>query len=274
MAAGTLYLVATPIGNLEDITFRAVRILGECDVIACEDTRHSRRLLDHHGIGRPLVSYHEHNERERTADLLDRLRRGDKVALISDAGTPLICDPGYRLVHEAASEGIEVVPVPGASAILTALTASGLPTDSFFFGGFLPPKSTQRRKRLTELRGLDAVLVFYEAPHRILESLGDVGEVLGPRNCVISRELTKMHEEFVRGTPEELLAVLSAREAVKGEITLVIGKPVLQATDDRPIPEAVDALIADGSPQMEAIKAVAHNRGLSKREVYAAYTRR
>jgi 16S rRNA (cytidine1402-2'-O)-methyltransferase len=274
VGVGTLYLVATPIGNLEDITYRAVRTLGDCDVIACEDTRHSRRLLDHCGIGRPLVSYHEHNERDRAAELLARLRRGEKVALISDAGTPLISDPGYRLVHEAAAEGIPVVPVPGASAILTALTASGLPTDSFFFGGFLPPKSSQRQKRLEQLRLLDAVLVFYDAPHRILEALADVGAILGPRSCVLSRELTKMHEEFLRGTPKELLAVLGARESVKGEITLVIGKPVPSELDERPIPEAVEELISAGSPQMEAIKEVARHRGLSKREVYAVYSRR
>lgn len=274
MGSGILYLVATPIGNLEDITFRAVRVLRECDVIACEDTRHSRRLLDHHSVDRPLISYHEHNERERSAELLERLRRGENVALISDAGTPLVSDPGYRLVHQAATDGIAVVPVPGASAILTALTASGLPTDSFFFGGFLPAKSTQRRKRLEELQGLDAVLVFYEAPHRVLESLADVIAVLGARECVLTRELTKLHEEFLRGTAVEVLALLEARESIKGEITLVIGKPLLPAADGRPIRDAVDELISAGSPQMEAIKSVARSRGLSKRDVYAEYMKR
>jgi 16S rRNA (cytidine1402-2'-O)-methyltransferase len=273
VGAGTLYLVATPIGNLEDMTFRAVRVLREAGVIACEDTRHSRKLLDHFGIDRPVVSYHDHNEMERSGSLLDRLQGGESVALISDAGTPLISDPGYRLVHEAARQGIPVVPVPGASAILAALTASGLPTDSFFFAGFLPPKSGQRRKRLEELQSLDSVLVFYEAPHRILESLADIGEVLGSRECVLTRELTKLHEEFLRGAPTELAATLRQKEAIKGEMTLVIGKPVAPPPDDRPVPEAVAALISLGSPQMEAIKEVARQRGLSKRTVYDLYVR-
>lgn len=271
MDGGTLYLIATPIGNLEDITQRALRILAEVDLIACEDTRHSRRLLDHHGISRPLVSYHEHNEADRSLDLLERLRQGTSIALISDAGTPLISDPGYRLVSQAAAEGLSIVPVPGASAILTALTASGLPTDSFFFGGFLPPKAGHRRRRFEELKDLESVLIFYEAPHRILECLADAADILGERPSVLTRELTKIHEEFLRGTPSQILSVLESREAIKGEITIVFGKPLPAAADSMPVPDAVDLLIAAGTPHMDAIKRVARDRGLPKREVYIEY---
>lgn len=268
--AGRLYVVATPIGNLEDITYRAVRILGECDLIACEDTRHARKLLDHYGIHRPAVSYHEHNEAERTAELLVRLRDGATIALISDAGVPLVSDPGYRLVRAAVDEGIRVEPLPGPSALLAALSASGLPTDEFHFAGFLPPKTGQRTRALEALRDLDSTLIFYEAPHRIIETLEAIEEVLGPRPVVVARELTKLHEEFLRGTPAALKAELSSRDSVKGEITLLIGKALAPALDDTPLADAVEALIAKGIVRMEAIKQVARQRGLSKREVYAS----
>ena len=176
--AGTLYLVATPIGNLEDITYRAVRVLGEVDLIACEDTRQTRKLLDRYGIHRPMESYHEHNERARAGELVARLREGASIALVSDAGVPLVSDPGYRLVASAVEAGIVVQPVPGPSAALSALSASGLPTDCFYFGGFLPSKRTQRRKVLEALAAEPATLVFYETPHRILEALADVEEIL------------------------------------------------------------------------------------------------
>jgi 16S rRNA (cytidine1402-2'-O)-methyltransferase len=263
----SLYLVATPIGNLEDITLRALRVLKEADVIACEDTRQTGKLLSHFGIDRPTVSYHEHNEAARTQELLARLEAGAQVALVSDAGTPLISDPGYRLVTAAIAAGIPVVPVPGASAVLSALAAAGLPTDAFRFCGFLPVKSTQRRKALESLRAETCTLIFYEAPHRILDTLSDIAALLGDRPVVVARELTKFYEEFLRGTAEQVRAQLAARPAVKGEITLLIGKgaPVVATTS---MEEAVRELEEKGIPRMDAIKQVARERGLSKREVY------
>jgi 16S rRNA (cytidine1402-2'-O)-methyltransferase len=266
--SGTLYVVATPIGNLEDISSRAIRILGEVDLIACEDTRHTRKLLDRYGITRPLVSYHEHNEKPRATELLGDLQAGKKIALVSDAGTPLIADPGYRLVEQAREQGIAVSPIPGPSALITALSASGLPTDSFLFHGFLPIKQGQRRKLLTELKTLPATLVFYEAPHRILETLDDIAETLGERMMVLARELTKIHEEFLRGTPRELQAALAQRPTVRGEMTVMVARGASAETDDSPLDEAVEKLIEAGIPRMEALKTVARQRGLSKRDVY------
>jgi 16S rRNA (cytidine1402-2'-O)-methyltransferase len=270
---GALYLVATPIGNLEDITYRAVRILSEADLIACEDTRQSRKLLDHYGISKPTVSYHEHNEAERSEDLAARLRGGAVIALITDAGMPLVSDPGYRLVRAALDSGVPVVPIPGPSAALTALAASGLPTDAFHFGGFLPHKPGQRLKALEAIADLPATAIFYEAPHRIVETLEAVEQVLGGRPIVVARELTKLHEEFLRGTAAEIRATLAARDSVKGEITLLIGKALEPEPDDTPVPDAVEALVRDGTPRMDAIKQVARRRGLSKREVYAQLVR-
>jgi 16S rRNA (cytidine1402-2'-O)-methyltransferase len=266
--SGTLYVVATPIGNLDDITLRAIRILKEVDRIACEDTRHTRKLLDHLGIAKPLVSYHEHNEQARADELLGELAAGRNIALVSDAGTPLIADPGYRLVAQARAQGIVVTPIPGSSAVLTALSASGLPTDAFFFGGFLPAKKGQRRKVLEEMRDYPGTTVFYEAPHRILESLEDIAEVLGLRRVTLARELTKIHEEFLMGNAAELRDVLSKRPSIKGEITLMIGKDEALAVDDSPIEAAFDKLIAAGVERMDAMKTIARERGLSKREVY------
>ncbi|HUS08078.1 MAG TPA: 16S rRNA (cytidine(1402)-2'-O)-methyltransferase, partial [Bryobacteraceae bacterium] len=222
--AETLYIVSTPIGNLEDITVRAIRILKEVRLIACEDTRHTHKLLEHYGITTPCISYHEHNENERSAALIERLKNGVSIALVSDAGTPLISDPGYRLVHAALAQGLKVSPIPGPSAILSALSASGLPTDSFYFGGFIPAKSSQRRRLLEQVSDMESTLVFYETPHRILEALADIHEVLGPRQMVLTREMTKLHEEFLRGTAEEIQKELENRPSVKGEITLVVGK--------------------------------------------------
>ena len=271
MPAGTLYVVATPIGNLEDITLRALRILREADTIACEDTRQTRKLLDHFSIPTRALSYHDHNEASRTTELIQRLESGANIALVSDAGTPLLSDPGYRLVHAAVAAGITVVPIPGASAALSALAAAGLPTDEFRFCGFLPPKSGQRRKALEALADESCTLIFYEAPHRILETLDDIEATLGPRQVVVARELTKLHEEFLRGTAREIHTALAARPAVKGEITLLIAKgdPIADTT---PIPEAVAALEAQGVLRMDAIKQVAKTRGLSKREIYAHLT--
>jgi len=265
---GTLYLIATPIGNLEDITYRAVRLLGEADVIACEDTRQTRKLLDHYGIRKPTISYHEHNEAERAAELAVRLLAGETVALVSDAGMPLVSDPGYRLVRAAIENGIPVQPVPGPSAALAALAASGLPTHAFYFGGFLPSKPGQRAKTLEALAGETATLVFYEAPHRLVEALEAIETVLGPRPMAVARELTKLHEEFLRGTAAEIRAQLAERDGVKGEITLLIGKADAPAPDDTPVEEAVESLQRAGVARMDAIKQVARRRGLSKREVY------
>ena len=269
--SGTLYLVATPIGNLEDITYRAVRVLREVDLIACEDTRHTRKLLEHYGISKPLTSYHEHNEAERAAELASKLMAGMNVALVSDAGMPLVSDPGYRLVAAAIRAGVPVVPIPGPAALLAAVAASGLATDAFFFAGFLPPKSGQRARALEALRDQTATLVFYEAPHRILETLEDVERIFGAgRPVVVARELTKIHEEFLRGTASEVRAVLAARAAVKGEITLLIGRARAPAVDETSIEDAVDACLRAGMSRMDALKEVARKRGLSKRDVYRA----
>jgi len=267
----SLYLVATPIGNLEDITLRALRVLREADVIACEDTRQTGKLLAHFGIDKPTVSYHEHNEAARTQELLARLEAGAQVALVSDAGTPLISDPGYRLVTAAIAAGIPVVPVPGASAVLGALAAAGLPTDAFRFCGFLPAKSGQRRKALEELRKEDCTIIFYEAPHRIVDTLSDVSAVYGDRPVVVARELTKFYEEFLRGTADQIGEQLAARPSVKGEITLLIGKgaPAVAITS---VEEAVRELEKTGLARMDAIKQVARERGLSKRDVYKQVT--
>jgi len=268
--AGTLYLVATPIGNLEDITLRALRVLREVDLIACEDTRHTRKLLEHYGIQKATLSYHEHNEALRSGELLEKLRQGASVALVSDAGTPLVSDPGYRLVTKAIESGITIEPVPGASAILAALTASGLPTDAFLFAGFLPARPGPRRKLLAKFKDEPATLVFYEAPHRILEALEDIDAVLGARPIVLARELTKLHQEFLRGTAASLREALRARPPLKGEITLLVGRAAARAGDETTLPEAVADAMQAGLSRMEAVKAVARQRGLSKREVYRA----
>ncbi len=263
---GTLYIVATPIGNLGDLTYRAARILAEVDLIACEDTRQTAKLLQHYEIRTPTTSLHEHNERQKLEKLLERLEGGESVALVSDAGTPLISDPGFPLVREARQRGIAVVPVPGPAAVTTALSAAGLPTDAFYFGGFLPPKSGARRKALESLAGLEATLCFYEAPHRLRETLTDVAEVLPHRPVVVARELTKLHEEFAAGDPAELAETVTER----GEITLLIGK-----SEGREAPPAEDELKREygeltkgGMAPSAAAKQLAQKYGLSKRDVY------
>ena len=265
---GRLYVVSTPIGNLEDITYRAVRILKEADWIACEDTRTTRRLLDHYGIETHTISYHEHNETERAPELIERIAQGESVALVSDAGTPLLSDPGYRLVHAAAQAGVRIEPLPGASALLAALVVSGLPTDQFHFGGFLPPKQGQRQRLLESLADEVATLIFYEAPHRILESLEDIAAVLGTRDIVAARELTKMYEEILRGTASELAATLATRDSIRGEFVILIGKSLAPPVESVPIEDMIQALIAAGVERMDAMKTVARERGLSKRDVY------
>src|SRR6516165_7546296 len=220
--AGCLYLVATPIGNLEDITLRALRILKEADQIACEDTRHTQKLLNHYNIRKSLVSYHEHNEMTRAPELVVAMEDGASIALVSDAGMPLVSDPGYRLVTLCLRHRVPVVPIPGPSAILAALSASGLPNDEFLFAGFLPARSGERRRALERLRIEDRTIIFYEAPHRIEETLADANEILGDRPACIAREVTKIHEEFRRGSLAELATSLSENPA-RGEITLLIG---------------------------------------------------
>lgn len=271
--AGTLYIVATPIGNLGDMSPRAVQTLREAAWIACEDTRQTRKLLEHFGIPARTVSYHEHNEAERSEELLRRLEDGDSVALVSDAGTPLISDPGYRLVKKAAGRGIAVVPVPGPTAAMAALSASGLETDRFYFGGFLPRKSGERRRALEALKGLDATLVFYEAPHRLLESLRDVEAVMGSRPVVVAREVTKLHEEFLRGTAGQVCAELERRGAVRGEVTLLIGRtgePAEAGFTEGELRSEVERLEREGLARMDAIKQVARQHRLAKRDVYRA----
>ena len=273
MMHGSLYVIATPIGNLEDITLRALRLLGEVDLIACEDTRHTRKLLAHYQIATPTVSYHEHNERERAAELMARLKAGLSVALVSDAGTPLVSDPGYRLVQEAIAQAIQVVPVPGASALVAALAASGLPTAEFHFAGFLPSKASQRRARLGELAGVNATLVFYEAPHRIKATLADARAALGNRLCAVARELTKLHEEFLRGSLDEVSAAVQSTD-VRGELVLLVaplreGDAEPPQESSRTIAEEVAALMRDeGLDRKAALKRVARARRLSKSEAY------
>ena len=267
---GVLYVVGTPIGNLEDITYRAVRILREAGLIACEDTRHTRKLLDHYGIESKLISYHEHNEAERAEELIERLLEGVSVAQVSDAGMPGISDPGYRVVKSAIEQGITVVPVPGPSALIAALAASGLPTDAFEFRGFLPAKSGQRRTELESIRSRECTVIFYEAPHRIHEALDDVVVVLGPeRTVVIARELTKVHEEFLRGTAHEIAERIRERE-LKGEITLIIGKAVAgeQAETIDPGARLREIMREQNVDEKAALKVLAKERGVSKSEVY------
>ncbi|MDQ3821298.1 MAG: 16S rRNA (cytidine(1402)-2'-O)-methyltransferase, partial [Acidobacteriota bacterium] len=222
--AGTLYLVATPIGNLEDITLRALRVLREVNVIACEDTRYTRRLLNHYDIRTKTLSYHEHNERERAAELCAMLLAGANIAVVSDAGTPGISDPGFRLVSDSVARGVSVVPIPGPTAFVAALVASGLPTDEFFFAGFLPARSSARRARLTELRALNSTLIFYEAPHRIGQTVADAREILGEREAAIARELTKLHEEIARGRLSELIERFASEDSARGEMVLLIDR--------------------------------------------------
>ena len=261
--------VATPIGNLEDITLRALRVLKEADLIACEDTRHTGRLLQHFGISKPTVSYHEHNERERAAELVEKLASGASIALVSDAGTPGVSDPAYRIVTAAIERGIAVIPIPGATALITGLIASGLPTDSFLFAGFLPPKQQARLTRLEELQTERATLVLYEAPHRIRETLADALAVFGNRPAAIARELTKLHEEFLRGTLSELCERLNAQEP-RGEMVVIIaGWQEVVVGDYGSLTAQIEALMRElDLSRNEALKQAARLRGISKNEAY------
>ncbi|MBZ5492945.1 MAG: 16S rRNA (cytidine(1402)-2'-O)-methyltransferase [Acidobacteriia bacterium] len=267
---GTLYVVATPIGNLEDISYRAVRILKEADLIACEDTRHTAKLLHHYGIDKPTVSYHEHNEAARAEELVAKLTAGLNVAQVSDAGMPGISDPGYRVIKLAIERGVKVVPIPGASALVAALAGSGLPTDSFQFLGFLPARSGERRTLLESVRDVQQTTVVYEAPHRIAETMKDIVELLGAeRPVVLARELTKVHEEFIRGSAAEVLAGLQQRE-IKGEITLLIGKSkgFPQAQKKNLVSRMQEIMREQQLDENGALKVLAKEQGISKSEAY------
>jgi len=274
-AEPALYLVATPIGNLEDITLRALRVLKEVDLIACEDTRQTQKLLHHYSIATRTTSYHEHNEAEKASELVKQMQEGASIALVTDAGMPGISDPGYRLITLAIQRQIPVVPVPGASAVLAALVASGLRTDAFQFNGFLPAKRGERRSVLEGIKNSQTTQVFYEAPHRIVEALEDVIEMLGgARQVVIARELTKIHEEFLRGSATDVLDNLKSREAVKGEITLLIGKAeqdqvAAAAIGRQTVRERLEQVMAEEKiDEKAALKKVAKERGISKSEAY------
>ena len=280
LAKPALYLVGTPIGNLEDITLRALRVLKEVDVIACEDTRQTQKLLNHYAIATRTTSYHEHNEVTKSAEVVKAIEEGASVALVTDAGMPGISDPGYRLITLAIRHRLPVVPVPGASAFLAALVASGLPTDSFRFSGFLPAKRGERRTVLEAIKSSPRTEVFYEAPHRIVESLEDVAEVLGgTRQVVVAREMTKIHEEFVRGRASEVFETFESRPVVKGEITLLIGNSDQDhmeraAIGQQSVRQRIEQLMAeDKIDEKAALKRVAKERGVSKSEAYRQWQR-
>lgn len=272
--SGTLFIVATPIGNLEDITPRALRVLREVDLIACEDTRHTRVLLNHFGIRAKTISYHEHNERDRAEELCKLLEAGKNIAVVSDAGTPLISDPGFRVVNAAIDQGIPVVPIPGAVAFVTALVASGLPADQFHFAGFLPARAGARRAKLEELREVPATLAFYEAPNRIVASLKDALQVLGNRKAAVARELTKVHEEIARASLRELIERFSQKESARGEMVLIIsGIASPQAADElksssQTLMERIGELEREGLDAKAALKQAAREFGLKRAEAY------
>ncbi len=266
--SGTLYIVATPIGNLEDITLRALRVLKEVDLIAAEDTRHTQILLRHFGIRTPLTSYHEHNERTKARRLIERLKQGKNVALVSDAGTPAISDPGFRLIVEAIQAKVSVVPLPGASALTAVLSAGGLPTDRFVFEGFLPVKQKERRERIQTLRAETRTLVFYEAPHRLQETLADMRAILGDREIVLAREVSKVHEEFLRGSIGELIRQIGDGE-IRGELTLVIKGSAgeNEVSEDR-LKAEIRKLRGRGMRVKEIAEIMGERYAMAKRELY------
>jgi 16S rRNA (cytidine1402-2'-O)-methyltransferase len=269
MTAATLYIIATPIGNLEDITYRAVRILGEVDLIAAEDTRHSLKLLNHFGISKPLTSYFDHNQQFKGERILNALRRGKSVALISDAGTPCISDPGFQLVRDAVAENIPVVPLPGACAAVAALAASGLPTDNFTFAGFPPSRQGKRRTFLSCMSDLPGTLVLYEAPHRLVQTLSDIREALGERQVIVARELTKIYEEFIRGNASEVIAAVS-QDIVRGEVVILIAPGKITHQESEPLENVLRRLMADETVSVkDAAKKAALIAGVSRSEAYA-----
>ena len=268
--AGCLFLVATPIGNLEDITLRALRVLKEADLVACEDTRQTQKLLTHYGLRKRLVSYHEHNEMTRAPELVIEMEQGAQVALVSDAGMPAISDPGHRLVALCLRHRIPVVPIPGPSALVAALAASGMPTEEFLFVGFLPSRAGERRKALSQFAAQPRTLVLYEAPHRLEETLKDALAIFGARPAVIAREVTKLHEEFLRGQLPELLEQIR-RKPPRGEMTLLIGAGTSQqpAQTELPLAKRVAQIMQEQKVDRKAaLKQAARERGLPKREAY------
>jgi 16S rRNA (cytidine1402-2'-O)-methyltransferase len=268
--AGTLYLIATPIGNLEDITVRALRLLAQVDLIACEDTRHTRKLLNHYEIKTKCISYHEHNEVSRARELCAQMLAGASVALVSDAGTPGISDPGFDLVQQAIEQGITISPIPGPVAFVSALTISGLPTDRFLFCGFLAARVSERRAQLAAVKELPVTLLFYEAPHRLAAALADMLSVIGNRRAVVARELTKLHEEVLRGTLAELVQRFSTA-IPKGEIVVIVDREVLQTPGvnvELDVAVMVQQLENQGVDRKSALKTVARQTGLPKAEVY------
>jgi 16S rRNA (cytidine1402-2'-O)-methyltransferase len=267
MASGKLYIVATPVGNLEDITFRALRILKEVDLIAAEDTRHSLKLLNHYGIAKPLISYWSEKEKIKAEEILEKLHSGLSVALISDAGTPGISDPGAVLIKKAIEEQIDLIPIPGPSACISALSVSGLSTEEFTFLGFLPSKVGQRQKRLSELKHETRTLCFYEAPHRLMQSLSDIREILGERRAVLAKELTKLHEEVLRGTIPEVIQALESRMIAGEYVIIVEGFHQERLSIDEALFE-VNSLMKKGLGRKEAVKTVAESYGISKKELY------
>jgi 16S rRNA (cytidine1402-2'-O)-methyltransferase len=269
MNFGTLYIVATPIGNLEDMTLRAVRILREVDLIAAEDTRHTRKLLTHFGISKPLTSYFDHNKTLKGAVILEKLKDGISVALVSDAGTPCISDPGYQLVRDAVAAGVTVVPIPGACAAVAALSVSGLPTDSFVFEGFLPNRGGKRREKLTLLKEEKRLLIFYEAPTRLMATLTDINDILGDRDVVVAREITKMFEELLRGRVSTILDTLQGRQ-LKGEIVLLVAPSAetLTVCADSVAELLQRYLLSEGMTVKDAVRKVAQETGVPKGQVY------
>ncbi|AFY79006.1 MAG: 16S rRNA (cytidine(1402)-2'-O)-methyltransferase [Hydrococcus sp. C42_A2020_068] len=269
---GTLYLVGTPIGNLEDITFRAIGILQAVDLIAAEDTRHTGKLLQHFQIAAPQISYYEHNKRSRQEELLARLQKGETIALVTDAGMPGISDPGYELVKACIDAGISVIPIPGVTAAVTALAASGLPTDRFVFEGFLPIKGKERRDRLNFLKHETRTLILYEAPHRLLETLSDLASVLGEnRQIVLARELTKVHEEFWRGTIRDAIALYTTNREPKGEFTLVVAGTQTQENlilSEEELKTELRRLIEQGMTRSQASRQLAQLTNIPRRQIY------
>jgi 16S rRNA (cytidine1402-2'-O)-methyltransferase len=270
--AGTLYVVATPIGNMDDITVRALDVFGRVDLIAAEDTRHTGKLLKHHHIKCRLISYHEHNEKERTPLLVERLKSGSSIALVSNAGTPTVSDPGYVLLQKTLENNIKVVPVPGASALVAALSISGLPTDSFIFIGFCAKKKTRRLKQLQEFAHETRTIIFYESPGRILAFMNEIKEIMGDRYGVLCREMTKLHEEFLRGRLSEVIETLSNRPAVKGECTLIVKGREENMSVSRDIvrDELIEVLGKKEIKLSQVSRIIAQKYGLSKNEVYEA----
>lgn len=270
MSAATLYIIATPIGNLEDMTYRAVRILGEVDLIAAEDTRHSLKLLSHFGISKSMTSYFDHNQQFKGERILNTLRQGKSVALISDAGTPCVSDPGYQLVRDAVAEGIPVIPIPGACAAVAALSASGLPSDNFTFAGFPPSRQGKRRTFLTEMSALPGTLVLYEAPHRLEETLRDIREVLGERQVVVARELTKIYEELIRGSVSQVLESVSQGK-VRGEIVILIPPGEKIQSEPVSLEDTLRRLMQDDVLSIkDAAKKASEITGVSRSEAYSA----